>query len=188
MDTIQLKFRTLVKQISFLRSDLEYHKAEHLKRDEIFYADLFEFMRHENFEISDEKTNKNIINVYKKEKSVQVPKLKKQSKTLFKKVAKLTHPDLNKEQSKHEKFRDAKKAIEDDDWFSIYEISTELGIDISDVAQEHIDWLEQETKKIQTMIDAIKTTFGWIYSKQGVNKQQLLTTYCMLTCKIQKTE
>ena len=188
METIQLKFRALVKQISFLRSDLEYHRAEHQKRRKIFYADLQVFMENGEFETSEEKVKKNLIDVYKREKAVEVPKLKKQSKDLFKKVAKLTHPDVNKEEHKHETFREAKKAVESGDWFSMYEISTALGIMIEDIEQEHIDWLMQETKKIEKTLDGIRNTFEWIYSNDGANKDQLLTTYCMMTCKNSKNE
>ena len=188
METIQLKFRTLVKQMSFLRSDLEYHRAEHQKRRELFYTDLRTFMENGKFETSEEKVKKNLIDVYEREKAVEVPKLKNQSKNLFKKVAKLTHPDINKEEIRHEMFRKAKKAIEDNDWFSIYEISTDLGIVVDSIEQEHIDWLKQEVKKLQKMINGITNTFEWIYSNDGANKDQLLTTYCMMTCKIQKIE
>ncbi len=188
MGTIQLKFKTLVKQMSFLKADLEYHKAEHQKRRKLFYSDLSKFMETGKFETSEEKVKKNLIEVYKREKTVEVPKLKQQSKNLFKKVAKLTHPDVNKEEEKHKLFREAKKAVENDDWFSMYEISTDLGVELDSVGQEHIDWLEQETRKLQKMINGIKDTFEWIYSNEGANKEQLLTTYCMMTCKIQNVE
>tara|TARA_B100000287_G_C20592092_1_gene764652 strand:- start:676 stop:1242 length:567 start_codon:yes stop_codon:yes gene_type:complete len=188
MGTIQLKFKTLVKQMSFLKADLEYHKAEHQKRRKLFYSDLSKFMETGKFETSEEKVKKNLIEVYKREKTVEVPKLKQQSKSLFKKVAKLTHPDVNKEEEKHKLFREAKKAVENDDWFSMYEISTDLGVELDSVGQEHIDWLEQETRKLQKMINGIKDTFEWIYSNEGANKEQLLTTYCMMTCKIQNVE
>ena len=188
MGTIQLKFKTLVKQMSFLKADLEYHKAEHQKRRQLFYSDLAKFMETGQFEISEEKVKKNLIDVYEKEKTVEVPKLKEQSKNLFKKIAKLTHPDVSKEEQKHELFREARKATENDDWFSMYKISTDLGVELGNIGQEHIDWLEQEAKKLQKMINGIKDTFEWIYSRQGANKQQLLTTYCMMTCKIQNDE
>ena len=38
------------------------------------------------------------------------------------------------------------------------------------------------------LINGIKDTFEWIYSNEGANKEQLLTTYCMMTCKIQNVE
>lgn len=188
MEPIQLKFRALVKQMSFLKSDLEYHRAEHQKRRKVFYADLQVFMENAEFETSEEKVKKNLIDVYKREKAVEVPKLKKQSKDLFKKVAKLTHPDVNKEEYKHNIFREAKEAIENGDWFSIYEISTDLGIGVEDIEQEHIDWLRQEVKKLEKIINGITNTFEWIYSNDGANKDQLLTTYCMMTCKNSKNE
>ncbi len=188
MGTIQLKFRTLVKKISFLKSDLEYHRAEHKKRRKVFYSDLDKFMASEKFETSEEKLKNNLVNVYKKQEAVEAPRLKKQSKKLFKKVAKLTHPDIAKEVEKHEMFREAKTAVEEGDWFSMYEISTELGIDIGNISEEHLMWLEQEINKLQKIIKGITDTFEWIYCNEGANKDQLLTTYCMMTCKIKKSE
>ena len=188
MGTIQLKFRTLVKKISFLKSDLEYHRAEHQKRREIFYSDLTKFMTSGKFETSEEKVKNNLVDVYKREEAVEVPKLKKQSNKLFKKVAKLTHPDLNKEERMHELFRKSRKALDDGDWFSMYEISTELGVQVEDIGEEHLMWLNQEISKLEKIINGITDTFEWIYCNDGANKDQLLTTYCMMTCKIQKSE
>ena len=110
MGTIQLKFKSLVKHMSFLKSDLEYHRAEHKKRRDIFYSDLHEFMDLESFETSEQKLHKNMVDVYKREKAVEMPNLKKQSNKLFKKIARLTHPDVNKEPENHELFRKAKEA------------------------------------------------------------------------------
>ena len=183
MGTIQLKFKSLVKHMSFLKSDLEYHRAEHKKRRDIFYSDLYKFMDSESFETSEEKLQKNMVDIYKREKAVEMPNLKKQSSKLFKKIARLTHPDVNKEPENHELFRKAKEAEQENDWFSIYEISADLGIGVDDIGQDHLDWLEQEIKKVQKTIDGIKDTFEWIYSNEGANKEQILTTYCMITCK-----
>lgn len=186
MGTIQLKFKSLVKKISFLKSNLEYHRAEHQKRRKVFYSDLDKFMQSESFETSEEKLKNNLVNVYDRKKVIEAPKLEKQSNKLFKKVARLTHPDLNKEKEKHEMFREAKRATEEGDWFSMYEISTELGIEIDDIGEDHIAWLEQEISKLQKTISAIKNTFEWLYCNDGANKDQLLTTYCMMTCKNSK--
>ena len=133
--------------MSFLKSDLEYHRAEHKKRRDIFYSDLHEFMDLESFETSEQKLHKNMVDVYKREKAVEMPNLKKQSNKLFKKIARLTHPDVNKEPENHELFRKAKEAEQENDWFSIYEISADLGIGIDDIGQDHLDWLEQEIKR-----------------------------------------
>ena len=49
-------------------------------------------MDSESFETSEEKLQKNMVDVYKREKAVEMPSLKKQSNKLFKKIARLTHP------------------------------------------------------------------------------------------------
>ena len=79
---------------------------------------------------------------------------------------------------------EARAALEGKDWFSMYEISTDLGLEVPNISDEHIKWLEQEISMIESIIKGIVTTFEWAYSNDGANKQQLLTTYCMLTCKL----
>ena len=188
MDTTQLKFNSLVKKLSFLKSDLEYHKAEFAERKMKFYSDLSEFLQNTKYVPSEKKFERNVIDVLKKEKSVSVPKLMDQCTKLYKKIAKLTHPDINKDKGMNELFMKAKNAVAECDWYLVYDIAGELNIDFSDVGDDHILWMQQETKKIKKMIDKITGTFEWLYSNEGANKEQILTTYCMITCDIKKNE
>ena len=42
MSIDQLKLKSLIKKMAFVRSDLEYHQAEHERRKEIFFKDVDE--------------------------------------------------------------------------------------------------------------------------------------------------
>lgn len=170
--------------MSYIKSDLEYHRAEHKKRRQIFNEDVNKFILEADYEFSPDKAGKNMVDVYKKTPAVEVPDLNEQTKNIFKKVAKITHPDLDRAKNHKNKFIEAREALEQKDWFSMYEISTELGMDIPDISDVHIMWLEQEIAMTEQIIKGITTTYEWIYSNQGANKEQLLTTYCMLTCKL----
>jgi len=184
MSTNQLKFEMLIKKLSYTKSDLEFHRAEHQKRREIFNKDIAVYIEDSEYMYSEAKAEKNFVYPYKTERAVEVPDLEKQTKEIFKKVAKVTHPDVSKDIISEKRFMNAREALEEKDWFAMYEISAELGLEIPDISTKHIEWLQQEILMIERMIKGIVTTFEWAYSNEGANKQQLLTTYCMLTCKL----
>ena len=184
MSLVQLKFKTLIKKLSYTKSDLEYHRAEHERRKIIFHDELNKYLLDTEYSFSVDKASKNMVDIYKKTPAVELPDVKQQTKDIFKKVAKITHPDLDREQKHDNLFIEAKDALEGNDWFAMYQIGTDLGINISGISKEHILWLEQEISMIEQIIKGITDTFEWVYSNDGANKQQLLTTYCMLTCKL----
>ena len=184
MSTVQLKFEMLIRKLSYVKSDLEFHRAEHQKRREVFEKDVAEYIEASVYTYSRTKAEKNFVYPYDKQRAVEVPDLEKQTKEIFKKVAKVTHPDVVKDSVREKKFMEARAALEGKDWFSMYEISTDLSLEVTNISDEHIKWLEQEISMIESIIKGIVTTFEWAYSNDGANKQQLLTTYCMLTCKI----
>ena len=184
MSIVQLRFKSLVRKMSYIKSDLEYHRAEHLKRRKIFDEAVYKFITEREYVFAPEKAGKNMVDVYEKKLAVEVPELEKETKNIFKKVAKVTHPDVCKDKLQAKKFIKAREALENKDWFSMYEISADLDMDMPEPTQAHIDWLEQEIAMTEKMIKGITSTYEWIYSNEGSNKQQLLTTYCMLTCKI----
>ena len=172
--------------MSFMKSDLEYHRAEHEARRRIFYDDVEAFMADSRFKFSEEKTIKNMIDIYKKEEAIPVEKISAENKKLFKEIAKKTHPDLHDDGEKNQMFKRAVVAVETGDWYTIYDIASILDLDVPDPSKEHVAWLEQEIKKIQSTIENILTTFEWKYCEESANKQQLLTTYCMITCTLKE--
>ena len=186
MSIPQLKFRALIHKMSFMKSDLEFHRAEHSRRRQIFYHDLEEYIGDSEYMYSEAKAEKNFVYPYSKKRAVEVPELEKQTKDIFKKVAKITHPDIDKGKTYQRKFIDARTALDDKDWFAMYQISADLGIDLPDITDAHIEWLNQEVYMTEEILRGITTTYEWAYSNDGANKQQLLTTYCMLTCKLKE--
>ena len=181
-----LRFKRLVKELSFLKSDLEYHTAEHAARRVVFYEDLEEFMENSKYEYSEQKTIDNMKDVYKpKEKRMSVEKetdISKQNKEMYRKIARKTHPDLHSDKEKTDMFKRAVKAMEEDDWYTLFELSEALGIEIEEHSPMHLEWLKMEIKRTRAIIKGITTTFEWIYSEPNTNKQQVLTNYCNITC------
>jgi hypothetical protein len=181
-----LRFKRLVKELSFLKSDLEYHSAEHKQRRDIFYEDLEEFLKTSEFVFSEQKTEMNMKNVYKpKEQSLRVDRetdLHKQNKEMYRKIAKKTHPDLNSDPDKIAMFKKAAVAIEEDDWYTLFSLSETLGIEVEEHSPMHIEWLKMEIEKTRSIINGITTTYEWIYSEPNANKHLVLTNYCQITC------
>tara|TARA_Y100001938_G_C8072132_1_gene423783 strand:- start:953 stop:1516 length:564 start_codon:yes stop_codon:yes gene_type:complete len=184
MSTIQLQFKTLIHKMAYVKADLEFHRAEHAERRRVFHKEVNEFIEDSKYVFSSTKANKNMVDVYKKTPAVELPEIEQQTKEIFKKVAKMTHPDIDRKKQHKNKFIEAREALDDNDWFSMYKIGSDLGIDITGITMGHVEWLKQEIAMIEEIIKGIVTTFEWIYSNEGANKEQLLTTYCMLTCKL----
>lgn len=199
MSVEQLKFKKLVKELSFLKSDLEYHTAEHKERREIFYKDLEEFLNNSDFEYSEEKTEQKMVDVYKTntnknntsnpEPSIQNstemdidPLLDTQNKEMFKKIAKKTHPDTHSDEDKTKMFLKASDAIRNNDWYTLYDLSMVLGLELPEGSIEHIKWMEKEKNNISNVLKKITNTYEWIYSEPKANKQLIMTNYCVLTC------
>tara|TARA_R110002126_G_scaffold286037_3_gene437404 strand:- start:1968 stop:2531 length:564 start_codon:yes stop_codon:yes gene_type:complete len=182
MSNLKLKFDAIVCEMTFVKSNLKYHREEHANRRKIFFSDLHEFMADLEYEFSDQKLEKNVIDVYKRHKAAPVPKISDQSKKIFKKIAAATHPDRHPEAHINKMFIEAKEAQEQGDWFSLYEISTRLDIDMPEPSKEQIKWMESEIEKLKIMIARVINTLEWIYSNDGACKQQIMTSYCMATC------
>jgi len=199
MSVEQLKFKKLVKELSFLKSDLEYHTAEHKERREIFYKDLEEFLNNSDFQYSEEKTEQKMVDVYKTntnknntsnpEPSIQNsteldidPLLDNQNKEMFKKIAKKTHPDTHSDEDKTMMFLKASDAIRNNDWYTLYDLSMVLGLELPEGSIEHIKWMEKEKNNISNVLKKITNTYEWIYSEPKANKQLIMTNYCVLTC------
>ena len=186
MSVEDLRFKRLVKELSFLKSDLEYHRAEHVVRRALFYEDFEKYLKESDFEFSEEKTEQKMKNVYKpKEKSMIVEKntdLSSQNKEMYRKIAKKTHPDLHQDVDKTNMFKKASRAIEEGDWYTLYELSEALGIVVEEYTSMHLEWLKMEIQKSRAIIKGIATTYEWIYSEPDANKQLVLTNYCSLTC------
>ena len=181
-----LRFKRLVKELSFLKSDLDYHTAEFEERKILFYKDYEKFLEESEFEFSEEKTADKMIDVFNpEEKRMIVQKdtdMSKQNKDMYRKIAKKTHPDLHSDPDKTAMFKKAAKAIEEGDWYTLYELSEALGIEVGEHSPIHLEWLKMEIERTRAIIKGITTTFEWIYSDPNANKQLVLTNYCKITC------
>ena len=182
----RLLFVRLVKELSYCRSDLEYHKAEFKERKVTFVEDYEKFLEETEFQVSEEKVVNHVVDVFKPRQQAKPEEkkadLSEQNKEMFRKIAKKTHPDLHQDPDKTKMIQKASNAIEEGDWYALYELSEALGIEVDKHTPEHLEWLKAEIKKTMGIIKTITSTYEWIYSEPDANKQAVLTNYCKLTC------
>tara|TARA_Y100000034_G_scaffold127146_1_gene179505 strand:+ start:1432 stop:2145 length:714 start_codon:yes stop_codon:yes gene_type:complete len=99
------------------------------------------------------------------------PKIDKadELKKLFRRIAERTHPDKvrasgfsNEQVDRLERlFIRAREAHDNENWYTLYSIATELGLDIEDLSDEEIEWIEEDIKKTLAKIAAISNLTAW---------------------------
>ena len=107
-------------------------------------------------------------------------------KKLFYKIANLTHPDklvssnlpeyeINK---RKEIFKRAQTAYERNNWYTLYSIATDLGIDPGEVGNDQIEWIEDDIKHTMNKISNIARLFAWVwYTASETDKDMIMKNY-----------
>lgn len=90
-------------------------------------------------------------------------------KKLFRRIADLTHPDKNSGRGMSDEqienlaalFRKARGAYESDNWYTLYTIAVELGLDIKDPSMEQVEWIEEDIIKTLAKIAYLSNLTAW---------------------------
>jgi len=93
------------------------------------------------------------------------------NKKLYRKIAAKTHPDklaatnLDSDEVKRKRlmFQKAKKAYENENWYDLYSLALDLGIDPGKVENKHIEWLEQDIRFALGKISQMGQLFAWVW-------------------------
>tara|TARA_B100000287_G_scaffold77291_1_gene69399 strand:- start:1423 stop:1962 length:540 start_codon:yes stop_codon:yes gene_type:complete len=91
--------------------------------------------------------------------------------TIFKKIAKATHPDKIMHMTEEEQerrqgmFNDAQEAANSREWYRLLCIATDLGISLPTPSKEHIVMLESKNKELRLTIENINKTYAMVYAK-----------------------
>ena len=95
------------------------------------------------------------------EKSEKIEKSNK-VKTLFRKIVKLTHPDIVNDIELNKIYIEASSLYENNDKVNLYKICNKLNIDyeFDDEDKEEID---KEINKIKEKINFLESTFAWVW-------------------------
>ena len=86
---------------------------------------------------------------------------------LFKEVAKHTHPDkyaTRDEETRLEKaatFKRAKALADKGDWFGLYKVAQELGIDVPEPTEEECESVEKSIRQMQEKVQEMLKTAAW---------------------------
>ena len=95
----------------------------------------------------------------------ELPKINKELelKKLFRRIEEQTHPDKVRANGFSEKeiirsrriFMRAREAHDNENWYVLYSIAIQLGLEIEEPTAEEIDWIEEDIKKTLAAIAAI---------------------------------
>jgi hypothetical protein len=158
---LELKRKKLQQQILYLRTELE--ETEWVFQDCLKEFDV-EFRKY--FKNPTEKKKNDVT----KSPEYDIPATDVNS--VFKKIAKETHPDklINQNISDEEydakvdMYKEAQRSVKNRDWSKVVEIAKELGIDISDIKNDDSEYLEESVKRLTEKIKQLKLTYAWKWS------------------------
>lgn len=116
-----------------------------------------------------------------------IPEIKaSEMKKIFYKIATLTHPDkqfsknLTPKQLKdtEKTFKKAKNAYENGNWYILYSIATDLDIDVGEIDDRHIDWIENDIRHTMGRIAQLGQLAAWVwYTGDEKSKESLMKNY-----------
>jgi len=183
----KMEIQKLIKELEFLLCDINLKSETINEIYESFQKEIDNFIEKHpklKFLVDDRKeyqfeNNKNINvgdnssqilqEIQSKEKD---PKLK----SLYRMIARSTHPDLAKQENLKEVYIDAKKAYEDDNLFSIISFCDKLNIPYN-LTDDELDSLRNEVESQKKRLKFIETTFTWQWYKKKEKRDEIILSY-----------
>jgi len=107
-------------------------------------------------------------------------------KKLYRKIASETHPDKlvasgfsqGEVTRKESIFKKAKEAYERDNWYTLYSVAVDLGIEVGEIDEKHIDWIEEDIKLTMGRISKMGQLFVWVwYTSDDGDKERVMNQY-----------
>ncbi len=122
------------------------------------------------------------------EKEIDEIKMKgSELKKLFRRIAAISHPDklaasgVSKgEVEKMEKiFKRARAAFDRENWFILYTLAVELGMDLDEESESHLHWIQQDIKNTLRIIQGLadRTYWHWFMGETEESKNRALRHY-----------
>jgi len=175
---LKLKRKKLRQKVLYLRTELNETKL-------IFQNSLFTFNKDFGEYFNKEKSDPKGKRVIFDNPIFNIPR--KNVNLIFRWIAQKIHPDklIHKDISKEEfdnyveLYKEANESVENKDWARVIEIASDLGIDISGVKKDDVEYLEESVKGLEDKIKELKGTYAWLWehtvneSKEKVRKQIL---------------
>jgi len=115
---------------------------------------------------------------------------------VFKKIASKIHPDklVNVEEGYREQMEDmykkATKAMQDNDWYSLYIICMDLRIRMPRITKEQINIIEKNAEEYMQKTKTFKKSYAWVYDEveSEEEKETLFRSFAVRTGCVDKTE
>tara|TARA_R100000008_G_scaffold84236_1_gene71151 strand:- start:435 stop:1085 length:651 start_codon:yes stop_codon:yes gene_type:complete len=201
---IKLKFQKLLKNAEFVQADVVYHEELLPDAKQEFFAAAQEILNNIPEDVKTQFTNKRnqkIIDdalgkqeteeveepLEESEEERSVPSNKEsQIKKLYRKIAAETHPDkctargLDAAASKISEtiFKKAKEAYKEKNWYILYSLALDLGLDVPNPSKEHLEWLEEDIKSGEGKVSHMSQLIVWVwYTGDEESKKFALRNY-----------
>ncbi len=107
-------------------------------------------------------------------------------KKLYRRIAAETHPDKSTAKGLGEAgikiavniFKRAKEAYKAKNWYVLYSIALDLGLDVDDPKKEHLDWLKEDIQSGESKVKHLSQLIVWVwYTGDEESKRFALQNY-----------
>lgn len=174
-----LEIKRLIKELDFLESDYEYQK-EILSLKEVEFTNSIQSIVENNPELKKISDSRLDIDLNKSTSSEinedgNIIKIDNKTKSIYREIVKITHPDKVINQKLNEVYLDATKAYESQDIIEIYKIAFYLDLKL-EWNQEEIDILLDKIKLIRNRIEYLKSTWAYRWTLSD-DKNKIIVDY-----------
>lgn len=190
----KLEFNKLIKELDYIDSDLTYKTSLLKNADEDFIKNVNSVL--EKFPqlktIVDEKNARRFQNIV----DINIPKINDDDnddvivdnivteskpdklKSLYRQIAKTTHPDKSNQESLKELYLDAQKAYDSNDILQMMSICERLKIDY-EISPIEVNLVREEIKLKKERINFLESTYTWKwFVEESVDlKNQIILNY-----------
>jgi hypothetical protein len=164
-----LQIKSLFKQVEYLMSEIEW-KEEFISEMDIEFKKRVSDILETNKELRSlyDKAQQDSIDSIKKEAFIidededKIIKKDQKLKSLFREVAKKTHPDKIEDDDLNDLYVKASSYYETDDIFSMYKLCEELGIDF-ELTENERKGLEEQVNKLKGRIKFMENSYTWTW-------------------------
>lgn len=168
----QLEVKKLIKEIDYLRTDLEYKKEIVHEAENEFMQSVASFLeqqpelKQEYERCMDERLSRAISDksqiTTKKAESVEEREENNTLKKLYREIAKATHPDKVDDTRLNEIYIKAGISYNGDDRIEIYSICDQLGIEY-EVEPEDVEDIRRQAMLMKDKISMLESTNTWVW-------------------------
>jgi len=185
----KLEIQKLIKELEFLESDINLKLETINENDESFRKEIDIFIEQhpklkflleekKQYEIENSETfEKSKLDEEKVFESEIISELKDPKlKSLYRQIARTTHPDITNRENLKEVYLNAKKAYEENNFFSIVSFCENLNLPYN-LTDEEVTLFKKEIDAMKKRIKFLESTFTWQWYKRQDNRHDVVLSY-----------